>query len=44
MTKPSESAEKVHAMINQAIHDHKITPEEREMIMMLVYKDAKALL
>ena len=39
MTKPSESAEKVQAMINKAIDDHKITPEEREQIMMLVDED-----
>ncbi len=39
MITSSESAEKVHAMINKAIDDHKITQDEREQIMMLADED-----
>ena len=39
MTEPSKSAEKLQEMIKKAIEDEKITPQEREQIMMLADED-----
>ena len=39
MTEPSKSAVKLQEMIKKAIEDEKITPQEREQIMMLADED-----
>ena len=39
MNEPSKSAEKLKEMIKKAIEDEKITPDEREKIMMLAEED-----